>query len=101
MPKRTIVLGAIFLALAIFPATRCAAAANPDDAAADHFFSAVRDGNLSAAAQPFNALMKELSPPGQKGSWDQLYAQEGPLLGWKIFEHRKYANGNEEISVHL
>jgi dienelactone hydrolase len=101
MPKRTIVLGVIFLALAILPVARCTAAANPDDAVVDHFFSAVRDGNFSAATQHFNALMKELSPPGLKGSWDQLYAQEGPLLGWKIFEHRKYANGNDEISVKL
>jgi uncharacterized protein len=101
MPKRTIVLGVIFLALAILPVARFAAAANPDDAVVDHFFSAVRDGNFSAATQHFNALMKELSPPALKGSWDQLYAQQGPLLGWKIFGRRNYANGSEEITVQL
>jgi dienelactone hydrolase len=96
-----IVLSAIFLALAILPAARCAADANPDDAVVDHFFSAVRDGNFSAATQHFNALMKQTSPAGLKGSWDQLYAQEGPLLGWNIFERRKYANGSDELSVKL
>lgn len=101
MLKRTIVVGAIFLALAILPVARCAAAAKPDDAVIDHFFSAVRTGDFNAATQHFNAMMKELSPPALKGSWDQLYAQEGPLLGWKIFERRNYANGSEEITVQL
>src|ERR1700722_2038966 len=101
MPKRMIVSGVIFLALAILPAARCAADVNPDDAVVDHFFSAVRDGNFSAATQHFNVMMKQMSPAALKGSWDQLYAQEGPLLGWNIFERRKYAKGNHEISVHL
>jgi hypothetical protein len=101
MPKRIFVLGAVFLALAIFPATRSAATANADDALVNHFFSAIRDGNFTTATKHFNARMKALSPPGLKGSWDQVYAQEGSLLGWKILGRRKYANGNDEVSLQL
>jgi dienelactone hydrolase len=101
MPKRMLVLGVVFLALAIFPAARCAAEANHDDAVVDHFFSAVRNGKFSAATRPFGARMKALSPAGLKGSWDQVYAQQGPLLGWKIFDRQNFPNGRDEVSVQL
>jgi uncharacterized protein len=101
MPKRMLVLSAVFLALAIFPAVRGAAEANPDDVVVHHFFSAVRDGNFSAATRHFSARMKALSPAGLKGSWNQVYAQEGPLLGWKIFERQNIPNGRDEVSVQL
>ena len=45
--------------------------------------------------------MKALSPAGLKGSWNQVYAQEGPLLGWKIFERPNIPNGRDEVSVQL
>lgn len=101
MPKRMIVLGAVFLALAILPAARCAAEANPDDAVVDHFFTAVRDGKFGAATRHFSARMKALSPAGLKGSWNQVYAQEGSLVGWKIFERQNLPNGRDEVSVQL
>jgi len=74
MPKRIIVLGANFLALAILPVARCAAAANPDDAVVDHCFSAIRDDNFNAATQHFNAMRQadELSahkmPPAHQAA---------------------------------
>ena len=101
MLKRTFVLGTVLLALAILPATQCAAKANADDAVVTHFFSAIRDGNFSAATRNFIARMKALSPTGLKGSWDQVYASEGPLLDWKIFERQSLLKGQDEISVQL
>ena len=102
MPKRKFVLGAIVLALAIFPATRCVAkAGGADDALVDHFFSAIRDGNYNAATKHFSARMKALSPAGLKGSWNQVYARQGPLLGWKIFQHQDIPNSHDQVSVQL
>ena len=102
MPTRKFVLGAILLALAIFPATRCVAKAGAaDDALVDHFFSAIRDGNYDAATKHFSARMKALSPAGLKGSWNQVYAQQGPLLGWKIFQHQDIPNSHDQLSVQL
>ncbi len=101
MPKRKLVLGALFLALAIFPAARSFAKAGADDAAVDRFFSAIRAGNFNAATKHFSARMKALSPAGLKGSWNQVYAQQGPLLGWKIFQRQNIPNSYDEISVQL
>jgi uncharacterized protein len=101
MPKRMFALGAVFLALAILPATRCAAQASSGDVLVNHFFTAVRDGDFSAATKHFSARMKALSPRGLKGSWTQVYANEGPLLGWKIFQHRSLPDGHDEVSVQL
>lgn len=95
------VLGVAFLALAIFPATRCAANANAEDVIVDHFFSAIRDGNFSAATTHFSAKMKALSPAGLKGSWNQVYASQGPLRSWKIFERQNLPKGRDEVKVQL
>ena len=101
MPKRRFVLGVLFLALAIFPATRSAAKAGADDVLVDHFFSAIRDGNFNAATKHFSKRMQALSPAGLKGSWNQVYAQEGPMLGWKIFQRQNLPDSHDEISVQL
>ena len=101
MLKRMLVLGAVFLALAIFPAARCAANANPDDVIVNHFFSAVRGGNFTAATKPFSARMKALSPAGLKGSWNQVYANEGPLIGWKISDRQSLPNSRDQVGVEL
>ena len=101
MPKRIFVLSVMFLALAIFPATRSAAKPNAGDTLVDSFFSAIRDGKFDAATRHFSARMKAFSPAGLKGSWDQVYAQEGPLLSWKIFARQKFTKGRDEISVQL
>ena len=45
--------------------------------------------------------MKALSPAGLKGSWNQVYANEGPLLSWKIFQHQNIPNDHDEVSVQL
>jgi len=91
----------VLLTLAIFPATRCAAKANPGDAVVDHFFSAIRDANFKAATDHFSARMKALSPPGLKGSWDHVYANQGPLLSWKILQRQKLPKGDDEVTVQL
>jgi len=101
MPKRMFVLGVVFLALAIFPATRSAAKAGADDVAVDRFFSAIRDGNFSVATRHFSARMKALSPAGLKASWNQVYADQGPLLSWKIFQRQNLPNGADEVRVQL
>jgi dienelactone hydrolase len=99
MSTRTIVLAAAFLVLAIFPATRCAAGAT--DTAVDQVFSAIRDGNFSAATARFNHTMKAaLSPAVLESAWKQTYAEQGPLLSWKILE-RQNLPGGDEISVQL
>src|SRR5260370_19514391 len=101
MLKRILMLGAVLMTLAIFPATRCAAKANPDDAVVNHFFSAIHDGNFDAATRHFSKRMKAMSAAGLKGSWNQVYANEGPLLGWKIFQRQNIPNGHDEVSVQL
>src|SRR6266478_1669493 len=101
MLKRIFLLGAVLLTLAILPATRCAAKAAADDAVVNHFFAAVRDGNFDAATRNFIARMKALSPAGLKGSWDQVYANQGRLLDWKIFERQSLPKGHNEVSVQL
>ncbi len=101
MLKRISVLSAVLLTLAILPATRCAAEATADDAIVNHFFSAIRDGNFKAATEHFSTRMKALSPAGLKGSWDQVYANQGPMLSWKIFEHHNTPNDRDEVSVQL
>ena len=95
------VLSVAFLALAIIPATRCAAKADATDALVNRFFAAVRDGDYTSATKHFSARMKALSPQGLKGSWIQVYADEGPLLSWKIFEHLTLTNDRDEIRVQL
>ncbi|MGB3550565.1 MAG: alpha/beta fold hydrolase [Candidatus Binatus sp.] len=101
MPKRMFVLGVAFFALAIFSATRCAAKANAEDVIVDHFFSAIRDGNFKAATSHFSAKMKALSPAGLKGSWNQVYASQGRLRSWKIFERQSLPKGGDEFRVQL
>jgi dienelactone hydrolase len=102
MSKRMFVLAAAaFVALAIFPVTRCAAKTSVDDVAVDHVFSAIHDGNFTAATKDFSARMKALSPAGLKGSWNQVYSGEGPLLSWKIFERQTLLKGNLELRVQL
>lgn len=101
-PHLALIFGlGVVLTLVIFPATRCAAKANPGDPVVDHFFSAIRDGNFKAATDHFSTRMKALSPPGLKGSWDHIYAHEGPLLGWKILHRQKIPNGNDELTLQL
>ncbi len=101
MLKRVSVLCVALVALAIAPATRCAAKTDADDARVDHFFSAVRADNFSEATEHFSARMKALSPQGLKGSWSQAYADEGVLLSWKIFEHQTLPDGKDEVRVQL
>src|ERR1700757_3610063 len=101
MLKRSLLLSTALLTLAIFPATIHAAQANPDDAVVNHFFSAVRDGNFDAATKHFSKRMKALSPAGLKGSWDQVFANQGPMLSWKIFERRSLPNDHDEVSAQL
>lgn len=101
MPKRMFVLGVAFLALAILPAARCAAKGHTEDVTVDKLFSAIRDGDFSAATSHFSARMKALSPAGLKGSWDQVYASQGPLLSWKIFARQSLPKGADEITVQL
>ena len=99
MSTRTILLAAGLLVLAIFPATRCAADA--DDTAVDQVFSAIRDGNFGAATAHFNHTMKAaLSPAMLETAWKQTYADQGPLLSWKILE-RQNLPGGDEVSVQL
>jgi dienelactone hydrolase len=101
MLKHTVALGVLLTAVAIFPAARCAAKAGADDTIVDHFFAAVRDGNFNEATKHFSARMKALSPAGLRGSWNQVYANEGRLLGWKIFERQDLLGGHDEIRVQL
>jgi uncharacterized protein len=101
MLNRTLAVGVMLMTLAIFPATRCAAKGGADDLVVDHFFAAVRDGKFDDATKHFSTRMKALSPAGLKGSWNQLYANEGRLLGWKIFERQSLPQGHEEIRVQL
>ena len=42
-----------------------------------------------------------MSPAGLKGSWNQVYANEGPLLSWEIFQRQNIPNGKDEVSVQL
>lgn len=101
MLKRIFAVGVVLATLSIPPAARSFAETNPDDAVVDHFFSAIRDGNFEAATAHFSARMKALSPAGLKGSWNQLYADLGPLLSWKIFERQSIPKGHDEIRVQL
>jgi hypothetical protein len=99
MSIRTIVLSVAILALAIFPATRCAADA--DDTAVDQLFSALRYHDFSAATAHFNHRMKAaLSPAVLESAWKQTYADQGRLLSWKIIE-RQNLPGGDEVSVQL
>lgn len=101
MLKRTLALSVVLMTLAIFPAARCAAKAGADDAVVDHFFAAVRAGKFDEATKHFSTRMKALSPAGLKGSWNQVYPNEGRLVSWKIFERQELPKGNDEIRVQL
>jgi dienelactone hydrolase len=99
MSQRTFLLGVAFLALVIFPATRCAADA--DDLAVSQLFSAIRDGDFSVATGHFSATMKAaLSPAALEAVWKQTYAAQGQLLTWKILD-RQNISGGDEVSVQL
>src|ERR1700731_1951207 len=87
MSMRTFLLAAAFLALAIFPATRCAADAT--DTAVDQVFSALRDGEFSKATAHFNNGMRAtLTPKVLEDAWKKTYGGEGPLLTWKIMDRQ-------------
>ena len=99
MSIRAILLSAAFLALAIFPASR--SFADVDDTAVDQVFSAIRDRNFSAATAHFNHTMKAaLSPEALEAAWEKTYANQGPLLSWKILE-RQSLPGGDRVSVQL
>jgi uncharacterized protein len=100
MPKQSFVLAvALFLALAILPATRCIA--DLDDTAVDQLFSALRDNDFSAATAHFSPRMKAaLSPAMLESAWSQTYAAQGPLLSWKTLD-RQNLPGGDEVSVQL
>jgi dienelactone hydrolase len=100
MLKQIVVPGvAFFLALAILPATRCAA--DVDDTAVDQLFAALRDNNFEVATAHFSARMKAaLSPATLQTAWSQTYAAQGPLLSWKILD-RQNLPGGDEVSVQL
>ena len=89
------------MTLAVFPAARCAAKTGAEDTVVDHFFAAVRAGKFDQATKNFSTRMKALSPAGLKGSWNQLYANEGRLISWKIFERQSLPQGHDEIRVEL
>src|SRR6267142_4327285 len=103
MSMRTFLLGAAILALAIFPATRCAADAS--DTAVDQVFSALRDGNFSKATVHFNHGMRAtLTPAVLEDAWKKTYGNEGPLLSWKIIDRQGIAqsmSGPDEVRVQL
>ncbi|HWN58644.1 MAG TPA: alpha/beta fold hydrolase [Methylomirabilota bacterium] len=103
MSTRTIVLAAALLVLAIIPATRCAADAS--DTAVDQVFSALRDGNFSKATARFNHGMRAtLTPAVLEDAWKKTYANEGPLLSWKIIERQDLAQtmgGSDQVRVQL
>ena len=103
MSTRTILLAAAFFALAILPATRCAADA--DDTAVDQVFSALRDGNFSKATAHFNHGMRAtLTPAVLEDAWKKTYGNEGPLLSWKIVDREdisKSMAGPDQVRVQL
>ncbi len=78
-----------------------AAPSHSQQVAVDNLFSAIRDGDFSAATSHFSARMKVLSPAGLKGSWNQVYASQGPLLSWKIFERQNLPDRGDELTVQL
>ncbi len=99
MPRRILVMGLATIAFAIVFANRCAGDA--DDAAVDQLFSAIRDGNFSAATAHFNGTMKAALPAATlEAAWIKTYAEQGPLLSWKILD-RQNLPGGHEISVQL
>jgi dienelactone hydrolase len=103
MSVRTFLLGAAFLTLAIFPATRCAADAS--DTAVDQLFSALRDGNFSLATAHFNHGMRAtLTPAVLEDAWKKTYGNEGPLISWKIVDREGIAQsmaGGDQVRVQL
>ena len=100
---RTILLAAAFFALAILPATRCAA--DSYDTAVDQVFSALRDGNFSKATAHFNHGMRAtLTPAVLEDAWKKTYGNEGPLLSWKIVDREdisKSMAGPDQVRVQL
>jgi hypothetical protein len=103
MSMRPIVLAAACFALAIFPATRCAADAS--DTAVDQVFSALRDSNFSKATAHFNHGMRAtLTPTVLEDAWKKTYGDEGPLLSWQIVDREGIAQsmaGPDQVRVQL
>jgi dienelactone hydrolase len=93
------VVGIATVVLAIVFPNRCAG--DVDDSAVEQLFSAIRDGNFGAATAHFNGTMKAaLSSAALESAWKQTYADQGPLLSWKILD-RNNVPGGDEISVQL
>jgi uncharacterized protein len=99
MVKRMFVAGIAAITLGIVFASRCAG--DVDDTAVEQLFSAIRDGNFSAATVHFSATVKAaLSPAMLESAWAQSYGDQGPLLSWKIID-RNNVPGGDEVSVEL
>jgi dienelactone hydrolase len=99
MAKRMFAVGIASVVMAIVFANRCAG--DVDDTAVEQLFSAIRDGNFSAATAHFNGTMKAaLSSAALESAWKQTYGEQGPLLSWKVLD-RNSLPGGDEISVQL
>lgn len=93
------VAGIATVVLAIVFVSRCAG--DVDDAAVEQLFSAIHDSNFSAATAHFNGTMKAALPAATlEAAWKQTYADQGPLLSWKIID-RNNVPGGDEVSVQL
>jgi uncharacterized protein len=99
MTRRWIVAAALVCALILPFAVRCAGDVDP--ASVDQLYSAIRDGNFSAASSNFSAVMKTALPPDKlQAAWQQTFGNEGPLRSWKIVD-RTPVPGGDEIAVEL
>jgi uncharacterized protein len=99
MTRRLIVAVTIVLALILPPAVRCAA--DTDQASVDQLYSAIRDGNFTAATSNFSSAMKTALPADKlQSAWQKTYGNQGPLRSWKIVD-RTPVPGGDETTVEL
>jgi len=99
MTRRWIVAAALVLGLILPFRVRCAG--DVDQTSVDQLYSAIRDGNFSAASSDFNPVMKAALPPDKlQAAWQQTFGNEGTLRSWKIAE-RTPVPGGDEIAVEL
>jgi uncharacterized protein len=99
MNRRWIVAAALVAAVILPFAVRCAG--DVDQASVDQLYSAIRDGNFSAATSNFSDVMKAaLTPDKLEKAWQQTFGNEGPLRRWKIVD-RSPVPGGDEIAVEL
>jgi uncharacterized protein len=99
MTRRSIIAAAVVFAVILPFAARCAG--DVDQASVDQLYSAIRDGNFSAATSNFNPVMKAaLSANKLQAAWQQTFGREGPLRSWKIVD-RTPVLGGDEIAVEL